>query len=42
MISIMKWNDLCVPYTKFATFVKLLNANYKGPREIVRVEVILN
>ena len=42
MISIMKWNDLRIRYTSYATFVKLLNTNYKGPREIVRVEVILN
>ena len=42
MISIMKWDDLCVRYIRFAAFVKLLNPNYKGPRVIERVEIILN
>ena len=38
----MKWDDLCVRYTRFAIFVRLLNTNYKGPRRLVRIDIILN
>ena len=42
MISVMKWNDLRVQYTTYWVFVKLLNTNYKGPRRLVRIDIILN